>query len=155
MFWVEVTAASSCKNTTMFFTDLTLEKATYNCPCVKTLFNKYKPAKSRVWPWLLFIVMAKAGFIGNWILTISIGKLLSDGIKESFESKCLSPFRFPVLISTSIKCVPNRVIFIRVPLHKPYLGLMFLNKITGWNNFSCRRCGGTQLRFTVAKNSGG
>ena len=40
------------------FCDVTLDIATYNCPCVKTGFFRYTPTFESVCPWLLLIVIA-------------------------------------------------------------------------------------------------
>jgi hypothetical protein len=40
------------------FCDVTLDIATYSCPCVKTGFFRYTPTFESVCPWLLLIVIA-------------------------------------------------------------------------------------------------
>ncbi len=46
--------------------DLHQNKATYNCPCEKAFLSfTNKPTLSKVWPWNLFIVIAKTNRTGN------------------------------------------------------------------------------------------
>ena len=59
----------------------TLDKATYNCPCVKTWSGpSHKETNSSVWPCDLLMVMQKHGLIGNWFLWKSNGKYEFVGI---------------------------------------------------------------------------
>ena len=84
------------------FLVVTLDTATYNCPCVKTGSFKYRPILNRVCPWLLFIVIAKHKVRGNCFLLNLKGIFLSDGDSLILWIKVRIPMLFPEIILTSI-----------------------------------------------------
>ena len=49
-----------------FSDELTREIATYNWPCEKQIVRRSIPAAFKVYPWDLFIVIAKQIRTGNW-----------------------------------------------------------------------------------------
>ena len=82
--------------------ELTLDKATYSCPCKKTDSSKYKPTFFNVWPCDLLIVIQKANFTGNCVLLSSKGSRKSEGINEILGIRTKSPILFPFTISACI-----------------------------------------------------
>ena len=84
---------------------LTLEQATYNCPCEKQSVCKYKAHNSKDCPCALLIVIANANRIGNCNLLnwndISVGIIGNRGLRTS------SPLKGPVKIVASMMLVIN------------------------------------------------
>ena len=58
-----------------------LNRATYNIPCAKIGCRRSNPMTFSVWPWALFIVMAKQGRKGNCFLSNWKGNMVSEGLK--------------------------------------------------------------------------
>ncbi|GFS24444.1 transmembrane protein 131-like isoform X4, partial [Elysia marginata] len=58
-----------------------LDRATYNIPCAKIGCRRSNPMTFNVWPWALFIVMAKQGRKGNCFLSNWKGNMVSEGLK--------------------------------------------------------------------------
>ena len=56
-----------------FSDELTQETATYNWPCGKHFACRSMPAVFKVYPWHLFIVIAKQIHTGNWTCLNSKG----------------------------------------------------------------------------------
>ena len=118
------------------FLSLTLDKATYNWPWLKTGFGRYKPTFENDCPWLLFMVIAKQTITGNCLRYILNGNLVFDSVSSISGMNTLLPVCVPVMISASITWLPNCVTRSLIPLHSPNDWSIFLTRITGTSTFS-------------------
>lgn len=79
--------------------ELTLENATYNCPWENTGLGKQIPAFCTVWPWALFIVIAKAILMVNCFRLSENGIVGSDGVRT-------------ILGMIGINCICNNTVLV-------------------------------------------
>ena len=132
--------------------ELTLEQATYSCPCEKHGFSKLIPVHLIDWPCDLLIVIENANRIGNCTRLkqkgMSVGTMGIRGIKTS------SPFPFPVNNVPSITLGSNLLMHNRVPLHR-IGGFILRSRIIGDPILSRSLCGGIPGVSREFKNSVG
>lgn len=129
---VVVSGCSIITNTFIVAIEIHLDSATYSCPWEKTCCGRYNPTLGIVWPWALFILIAKhrrtencfrinlkgySSFSGgdSWIL----------GIKTCFAVCC------PVVISVCMTLLSKPLQINRVPLHNPLDGSRFWSIMMG------------------------
>jgi hypothetical protein len=84
------------------FGEVTLENATYNCPCEKTGDGRYTPIVFSVCPWLLFIVMTYESLIENCQHRSLKGHLVCTDVVIIRGMYALIHLVFPAIISASI-----------------------------------------------------
>ena len=103
------------------------------------------PTDSRDSHCSLFIVLQKAGRIGNWFLFRTKGKSVSQGIINIGGIQVRLPrCSIPVAISASIKRFRNALTERREPLHIPCVRSRLRRKIIEANSLS-KRCGGKSV----------
>ena len=138
----------------ILFGSPTREVATYNCPWTKTSSCRYIPARLRVWPCDLFIVIANATWTGNWRLRNGISEGSPPGIKVTRGSKTILPTCVPVSISqrNALPACSKRSL---VPFSSPRRMLMFRKSNRGHPVFSRNWCTGKPLGVIEFKNSAG
>ena len=136
------------------FFDVTLEIATYSCPCEKTGLGRKSPTSDNDCPWLLFIVIVKATAKGNCRLHILKGNLVSDGVIKNHRIYTISPTLSPVMIlASTIKSI-CWVIYSLVPFINPSVGAIFLRTITWQPTLSLRLWFGNPNTLIVFRKSG-
>ncbi|KAM3212539.1 hypothetical protein ACQJBY_065541 [Aegilops geniculata] len=86
---------------------VTLEKAMYNCPYVKTCLGRYSPTLIRDWPWILVIVIAKQIDIGYFLLFRINGHTDSVGDMTILGIYTFSPTCVPVIICALMNLLPS------------------------------------------------
>ena len=120
---------------------VTLEKATYNCPCVKTCLGRYSPTLFRDCPWLLLIVIAKQTNIWYFLLFRTNGNVDLVGEMTTLAIYDFLPHVFQLLSVCFDESSAKLTIVILVPLHNPALWLIY--------NAYVPLCGGccTELLF--------
>ena len=128
----------------------TLEVPTYSWPCEKQSSSKYRPATLSVWPYDLFIEIAKDNQIGNCKRLNLNGK--SEGVNGIRGIKTTSPFPQPEIISASIIFFINFFTISRVPLHS-FGYERFCKSTTGVPIFNRRKWGGVPGGSSEFKNS--
>eukprot|EP00955_Chlamydomonas_euryale_P080380 363418-Chlamydomonas_euryale.AAC.4 len=106
--------------------------ATHNYPCEKQGTGRYMPTSEKVCPWLLFIVIAKAGRTGNckrvnWMGFFGLGPSEGECVARGqfAQHSCRKQFR------TSNTRVLASLKMRRVPFMSLILGLMFRETSTG------------------------
>lgn len=109
---------------------VTLDRVAYNCPWLKTgLNNLSQPALEfgLDFYWLSLHNIILVGIVFFWRQKRGLNHLESLWFLE--WKLCFQSCSRPVMILPSITHLESWVIIKRVPLHRPLLGLMFLNKI--------------------------
>lgn len=94
----------------------TLYPLSCNCPCEMISAQRSTPTYSNVWPWALFILIAKEALTGNWSCLKENGN--SEGIMGILGINAISPFAGPVRTTSSITLFHKDFICYLVPLHK-------------------------------------
>jgi len=124
-------------NTFVVDIDIPLESATYNWPCEKTCWGKYKPTFWIVWPWALFIVIAKQRRTGNYFRMNLNGYPSFSGADSWIlgRNTCFVA-EWPLDISACRTFWEKPRHIIRVPLHKPLEGSKFLSNMMGAFSFN-------------------
>ena len=121
----------------MFDLAVALDSATYNWPCENTGSVKYTPMLGIVYPYDLFMVIAKQSRIENCFRLNWKGNISSsDGHKGKRGRKTRFPACCPNTISASMVFFWNSCMISLVPLQSPFVGLMFLSNMTGQSIFS-------------------
>ena len=93
--------------------------------------------------------------MGNWKRLNTRGKPVSEGVIGVLGNRWRLPAWVPVAISTSI-ILSCKVLSINLePLQRPMFWLMLRNRMTGWNSFNFRECGGIPDNVNELRNSGG
>ncbi len=119
--------------------EVTRDTTTYNCPWVNTGLGRYTPTRSKLWPWLFMIVIAKATRTGNWHRRIVNGRVMLDGVMKMWGMNTRSPMWVPVMISASRTCCPSYLIMSLVPLHKLADTFRLCNSMIGVPFFNTNR----------------
>jgi hypothetical protein len=133
----------SLTRTFVEFWETPLDKATYNWPWLKTCRGKSIPTLGMVYPYDLFMVIAKLSLTVNCFLLSTKGSPeLTFVFNLILDKNALFPALLPVRISTSNIFLNKPRHNNHVPLHRPYLGSMFRNNIKGAPFFSFKVCGG-------------
>lgn len=136
--------------------DFALERATYNCPWLKTRSRWKRPTWSNVCPCDLLMVIAKAGIIGNCFRRSLKGTMrLSVDVKVNLGIRTSLFWNRPVNIRACRMLWPHCVNFSLVPLQSPALIFRFLISITIAPTLRMRRCGGRPDMFKLLRNSMG
>lgn len=131
----------------------TRDIATYSWPCVKTGCGRYNPTWSKLWPWLLLMVIAKDRITGNCLLHRVKGKEESEGVMLRRGIKTCILIWVPVMISAPMTCFSKRVIMSLVPLHSQMDLSMLRMSITGTPTLSLMMWLGSPDIVFVFKNS--
>lgn len=104
--------------------DLTWTKATYNCLWLNTSLRRSTLILSKVWPYLLFIVMAIDSFVGN-CRRFKVKGYTSSQYNAIQCMYTISPDLSAVSIRQRRRLFTSSNTFNRVPIHKPSLMLKF------------------------------
>jgi hypothetical protein len=138
----------------------TVEWSTSTCrdlqlPKCKNWPIKQNPIFWNVCPWDLFIDIANAGIIGNWLLWRLIGKLIPEYDEFILESKFSYCVRSQLKLRKSIALRCINLMHILVPLTNASFLFKFMISKTMQSTFNTNLCGGKPLIAKEFKNSTG
>ncbi|KAI3786486.1 hypothetical protein L1987_40201 [Smallanthus sonchifolius] len=107
-------------------------------------------------PCALFIVMEKLSQMGNcFLFRLKRSMSSSDRLRVILGRRTRLPLCSPTVISASITFAWKPLHTSLVPLHRPFEGSMFHNKIIGHPIFKWSLCGGNPLIVIEFRNSVG